>query len=118
MTENFVSLCLYGIRAPFRAWKPPLPYAIKNQRGAPSRNTMNLSTNESGEHWTLFRETRLDGVRIHPSWQSEALTETLSAATPTVGGFLRMLRLHDDGVVHSLDEQLLGLVILNVDDYL
>ena len=30
------SLVLYGIRAPiigpFRAWKPPIPYAIKNQR--------------------------------------------------------------------------------------
>ena len=31
-------LVLYGIRAPivgpFRAWKPPIPYAIKNQREA------------------------------------------------------------------------------------
>ena len=32
------TLVLYGIRAPiigpFRAWKPTIPYAIKNQRGA------------------------------------------------------------------------------------
>ena len=32
------SLVLYGIRAaiigPLRAWKPPIPYAIKKQRGA------------------------------------------------------------------------------------
>jgi len=31
-------LVLYGIRGPiigpFRAWKPTIPYAIKNQRGA------------------------------------------------------------------------------------
>ena len=33
-----LALCLYGIRAPIigpsRAWKPTIPYAIKNQRGA------------------------------------------------------------------------------------
>ena len=34
----YSSLVLYVIRAPiigpFREWKPPIPYAIKNQRGA------------------------------------------------------------------------------------
>ena len=79
---------------------------------------MNLSTNESGEHWTLFRETRLDGVRIHSSWQSEALTETLSAAATAVRGFLLMFGLHYHGVVHRPDEQLLGFVFLNIHDYL
>ena len=88
------------------------------------RDQSSLGRSVSFDHWStdgedpLFREAGLDGVRIHSSWKSEALTETLSAAAPTVGGFLRMLRLHDDGVVHSLDEQLLGLVVLNVDDYL
>ena len=67
---------------------------------------------------TLLRETRLDGVRIHPGWQSEALTETLAAAAPAVRGFLLVFGLHYDGVVHSPDEQLLRLVFLNIDDYL
>ena len=77
------TLVLYGTRAPiidsFRAWKPPIPYAINNQRGAsskaPSRDSQggslwhkragvatlcssrpmraeprHFSTNESGEH--------------------------------------------------------------------
>ena len=45
--RNCPALVLYGIRAriigSFRSWKPPIPYAIKNQRGgifrskAPSR---------------------------------------------------------------------------------
>ena len=67
---------------------------------------------------TLLRETRLDGVRIHPGGQSEALTETLGAAAPAVRGFLLVFGLHYDGVVHSPDEQLLRLVFLNIDDYL
>ena len=36
--RNCPALVLYGIRAriigSFRSWKPPIPYAIKNQRGA------------------------------------------------------------------------------------
>ena len=51
-------LVLYGIIGPFCAWKSPIPYAIKNQRGATpldawagslrhERAGMGLSTNES-----------------------------------------------------------------------
>ena len=36
-TPPYLTLVLYGINAPiigpFFAWKPPIPYAIKNQRG-------------------------------------------------------------------------------------
>ena len=87
-------------------------------------NQSSLARSVSGDHWgsdsedTLFREARLDGVRIHPCRQSEALTETLSAAAPAVRGLLLMFGLHYHGVVHSPDEQLLGFVFLNIHDYL
>ena len=48
------TLVLYGIRAPiigpFSAWKPPIPYAMKNQRTSrPMRaEPRHSSTNESG----------------------------------------------------------------------
>ena len=54
------TLVLYGIRVPiigpFHAWKPTIPYAIKNQRGANKMRARprHSSTNESGPGWLLW----------------------------------------------------------------
>ena len=66
----------------------------------------------------LVGEGGLDCVRVHARGQREALAEALSAAAPTVRRLLLVLGLHDDGVVHGLDEELLWLVLVNIHDYL
>ena len=67
---------------------------------------------------SLLGQRGLDSVGIHTSWQREALAEALSAAAPTVRRLLLVLGLHDDGVVHGLDEELLRLVLVNIHNYL